>query len=501
MSDTTRMLIGFVLIMLVLFLWQAFIPKRMPTPPSKTMPSQATLETTQTTIKTKDADYLMKDIKLQKTSSATIAETIVVLENNEMRLVFSSYGGSIKSVFLKKYAVELVPSQSLILETPIFIEQNEIGVHWSLKYQDDSTVTFQNFITKTYKLHPNYAITLKIDDTNYRQVSYPIIYASGLALTEANPKDELRHFMMFYQSENKIKKLSAGKLKPTQLNNVLWVGLKSKYFTSIFAGQDSLGEVKVHPLSDGRIGYTYQPSGKYPDEYIIYFGPLEYDILKKFHRGWENVVDWGWTKSIGLIILRILKLLYALFRNYGVAIIFFSVLMKLIFFPLSRMSMKQMRQMQLLQPKLEELKKKYKDDPQTLNRETMQLYRLYKINPFSGCLPLIVQLPIFWALYSVLQKTIELRHAQFVFWIKDLSVKDPYYILPILMGVSFLIQNFLTSTDKKNMVLLIFMPIFLTVIFLNFPSGLQLYWLFFNILSIVESLIGRGGIKWKKPVV
>ncbi|MFB0509656.1 MAG: YidC/Oxa1 family membrane protein insertase, partial [bacterium] len=168
--------------------------------------------------------------------------------------------------------------------------------------------------------------------------------------------------------------------------------------------------------------------------------------------------------------------------------------------PLTHRSTKQMQQMQLLQPKLEELKKKYKNDSQALNRETMQLYKLYKINPLSGCLPLIIQLPIFWALYSVLRSTIDLRRASFVFWLKDLSMKDPFYILPILMGVSFLAQNLLTSADKRNKVLQIFMPIFLTVIFLNFPSGLQLYWFIYNILSIVESIIARkGGISWLKP--
>jgi len=130
----------------------------------------------------------------------------------------------------------------------------------------------------------------------------------------------------------------------------------------------------------------------------------------------------------------------------------------------------------------------------------MQLYKLYKINPLSGCLPLIIQLPIFWALYSVLRSTIDLRRANFVFWLRDLSLKDPFYILPILMGVSFLVQNLLTSADKRNMALSVFMPIFLTVIFLNFPSGLQLYWFIYNILSIVESLIARqGGRLWPKP--
>jgi len=129
----------------------------------------------------------------------------------------------------------------------------------------------------------------------------------------------------------------------------------------------------------------------------------------------------------------------------------------------------------------------------------MQLYKIHKINPFSGCLPLIIQLPIFWALYSVLRSTFDLRQANFMFWLKDLSLKDPYYILPILMGVSFLAQSLLTSADKRNMALQVFMPIFMTVIFLNFPSGLQLYWFIYNILSILESMIVlKGGLPWRK---
>jgi YidC/Oxa1 family membrane protein insertase len=155
--------------------------------------------------------------------------------------------------------------------------------------------------------------------------------------------------------------------------------------------------------------------------------------------------------------------------------------------------------MQLLEPKLAELRRKYRDDPQRLNQETMQLYKLYGINPISGCLPLLLQMPIFFALYSVFRSTIELRQAGFIGWIADLSIKDPYYVLPILMGVSFTLQSLLTPAQRRQRILQIGMAIFMTVIFLNFPSGLQLYWFTFNILSMIELIIvRRRGMKWRK---
>ncbi len=202
-------------------------------------------------------------------------------------------------------------------------------------------------------------------------------------------------------------------------------------------------------------------------------------------------------------------------RNWGWAIVLFSFLMKAIFYPLSRTQIRQMRQLQLLQPKIEELKKKYKDDPQMLNQETMRLYQIYKVNPLSGCLPLLVQMPVFFALYAVLRNFIELRGAHFLLWLKDLSQPDTLFghiprgvpliggfaigLLPILMGISFIAQNLMTSTDKRNWAMTIIFPVFITAIFLNLSSGLQLYWFVYNILSILESLIAtKGGALWQK---
>jgi YidC/Oxa1 family membrane protein insertase len=214
-------------------------------------------------------------------------------------------------------------------------------------------------------------------------------------------------------------------------------------------------------------------------------------------------------------MLWFLRFLFSVVRNWGVAIIIFSILMKAAFYPLTRTQTRQMRQMQLLQPKLNELKAKYKDDSQKLNAETMQLYRLYKINPASGCLPLLVQMPVFWALYAVLRNAIEMRGAALGLWLRDMSEPDMLFghlpagipmiggsaigLLPVLMGVSFIGQNLLTSTDKRNMAMTIIFPIFITLIFLNMPSGLQLYWFMYNVLSIGESIISlKGGLPWGK---
>lgn len=250
-------------------------------------------------------------------------------------------------------------------------------------------------------------------------------------------------------------------------------------------------------------------------QFSVYLGPIEYDRLRSFGLGLENAAGLGWTRPIALAMLWFLRLLYSVVRNWGLALIVFSILMKLVFYPLTRTQTRQMRQMQLLQPKLDELKAKYKGDQQKLNAETMQLYRLYKINPASGCLPLLVQMPVFWALYSVLRSAIEMRGAALGLWLNDLSQPDTLFghlpqglpmiggaaigLVPILMGASSIAQSLMTSTGKRNLALTIIMPVFITLIFLNMPSGLQLYWLMYNVLSIGESIIAmKGGTPWRK---
>ena len=153
-----------------------------------------------------------------------------------------------------------------------------------------------------------------------------------------------------------------------------------------------------------------------------------------------------------------------------------------------------MRKMQMIQPELKELQKKYKKDPEKLNAETMKLYKKYNVNPFTGCLPMFIQMPIFFALYQILRTTIALRGAPFIFWIIDLSAKDPYYILPIVTGISMFFSQRLTATDNQQKMLTYTLPIIMTVFFLNFPSGVVLYWLTYNILSLGQQYLIKRNI-------
>jgi YidC/Oxa1 family membrane protein insertase len=174
--------------------------------------------------------------------------------------------------------------------------------------------------------------------------------------------------------------------------------------------------------------------------------------------------------------------------NYGVAIILLTVLVKALFYPLSLKSMRSMKQMQALQPQLNALRAKLKSDPQRFQREQMELFKKHKVNPVGGCLPMIVQIPIFYALYLTLQYSVELQGAPFLLWISDLSKKDPYYVLPILMGISMLVQQKMTPTtgDPRQAQIMLIMPVIFTFMFLEFPTGLVLYWLVNNVLSVAQ---------------
>ena len=202
--------------------------------------------------------------------------------------------------------------------------------------------------------------------------------------------------------------------------------------------------------------------------------------------GLENSIDYGWVKWLALPLLITLKYLNQFVHNYGIAIIIITTLIKIIFWPLGNKSYKSMKEMQSLQPKISELREKFKNDKTKLNQEVMQLYKKYKVNPMSGCLPMVIQIPVFFGLYKALLYSIELRHAPFAFWIQDLSAKDPYYITPIIMGATMLWQQKLSPQvgDPMQAKLMLLMPIVFTFLFLNFPSGLVIYWLFNNILSI-----------------
>ncbi|QAZ66842.1 membrane protein insertase YidC [Solidesulfovibrio carbinolicus] len=239
------------------------------------------------------------------------------------------------------------------------------------------------------------------------------------------------------------------------------------------------------------------PAGGRSDLSIAYFlGPKVPKYLEMAPHKLVASIDYGWFDFVAKPLIKLLHFFYDYVGNYGVAIILLTILIKLIFWPLSQKSYKSMEQMKKLQPLLTQLREKYKDDRQKMNEEMMQLYKTYKVNPAGGCLPMIVQIPVFFGLYQALLHSIELRHASFIthlpftnmIWLADLSAKDPFYITPLIMGGTMFIQQKMTPApgDPTQAKVMLFMPVIFTFMFLNFPSGLVIYWLVNNVISIAQ---------------
>jgi len=288
--------------------------------------------------------------------------------------------------------------------------------------------------------------------------------------------------------------------------SIQWSALQDKYFLAAFIPQEPAR--KVWTIKQGAEQNTQKVTVGLPGilagekttmRLLLYAGPKEYDALKALQVHLEETIDFGWFIYGSWVLVRVVaQPLFAVLRflqhythNYGVAIILLTMLVRVLFIPLTHKSYQSMKAMQAIQPKVAALQKKYKDNKEQLNREMLELYRQHKVNPFGGCLPSLLQVPVFVALFNILYTTIELRQAPFMLWIQDLSDKDPYYVLPILMGITMVIQQKLqpSQMDPRQARLMLLMPVFLTVLFLNFPSGLVLYWMTNNLLSIGQQAI------------
>ncbi len=285
----------------------------------------------------------------------------------------------------------------------------------------------------------------------------------------------------------------------THTGDVRWTALEGKYFVAALIPTMPLGEVAVSKHDTDGIGAAVALQPGQRQELTLYAGPKEYKTLTTLQAGLEQTIDFGWFMFWSLSLVRfiakplflLLQFLHGYTHNYGVAIILVTALIKLLFVPLTHKSYTSMKAMQALQPKMAELQKKHKDDKERFNRELFQLYKTHKANPLGGCLPMILQIPVFVAFFNILYTTIELRHAPFLGWIHDLSDKDPYYILPIVMGLTMFIQQKIqpSAMDPRQAKMMLLMPVIFTFFFLTFPSGLVLYWLINNLLTILQQYV------------
>ena len=274
-----------------------------------------------------------------------------------------------------------------------------------------------------------------------------------------------------------------------------WIGLESKYFLSAVipppdAALNWITEVSSSSASRATVSVplVLSPGETKTVAYRTFIGPKEYDLLLSYKAGLDEAIEFGWFSPLAKPFLVVLNFLKRYVGNYGIAIIILTFITKVVFYPLTKHSLKSMKELQNMQPQLAALKEKYKDNKEKMNKELMELYKRYKVNPVGGCLPMILQIPVFIGLYEVLYVAIELRHEPFFLWITDLSDKDPYYISPIIMGATMFLQQKMTPTsvDPAQAKIMLIMPVIFTFMFLSFPSGLVIYWLVNNVLSIAQ---------------
>lgn len=277
--------------------------------------------------------------------------------------------------------------------------------------------------------------------------------------------------------------------------DVVWSGFETKYFTTIVAPLDGAAEKTQLTRVANQVEtlfqtpyITLQPGQSQSFGYRIYYGPKDKKILESIHADFGKAIDFGFFSILAIPLHQALTFIHKYVGNYGFAIILVTIIIKLLFWPLTQKSYTSMKAMSKLQPEMAKIREKCKNDREKLNREIMELYKKNRVNPMGGCLPMLVQIPVFFALYTVLMETIDLRHAHFALWITDLSTKDPYYITPLIMGATMFVQMKMSPStmDPVQAKIFMFMPVIFTFMFLNFPSGLVLYWLVNNLLTILQ---------------
>jgi YidC/Oxa1 family membrane protein insertase len=305
----------------------------------------------------------------------------------------------------------------------------------------------------------------------------------------------------FYTADKAFNKLSfsdveKGKVSLPREATDGWIAMVQHYFVSAWVPQDKTPrEYYARKLPDGLVATgvilaspQVAPGASGRVEVKLYAGPQEQNRLKQVAPGFDLVVDYGWLAILAWPLFAVLEFFHRWTGNWGVAIILLTILIKLLFFPLSAASYKSMAKMKLITPRLTKLREMYGNDRARMNQAMMELYKTEKINPLGGCFPILVQIPVFIALYWTLLAAIELRHAPFILWIKDLSALDPYYVLPVLMTVTMVLQTRMNPVppDPVQAKVMQFMPYVFSVFFFFFPAGLVLYWLVNNILSIAQ---------------
>ena len=444
----------------------------------------------------------------KESATAPKPEELITLNLPQADVTFSSKGAGIKTYLFKDILgdVDLTPYDGegyfSTLPEIDFVEYSR--TQNSITFTGDIIAGFS--VQKTYTFNENgiNQLTVSFHNSTGRDLTlspWKWNFGPGLATVKSEMNDNERESKAVYLVQEE------GKRKPTLETFTpkskqpslpwMWAGLENRYFLAVLIPQEwTPGELSAQKvtvgkqkrffgLSEGELdGPALQIAVSYKSDF--YFGPKDYKAFLKLPYHFERSIAFGFFGSLGKLARNVLEWLYGWTGNYGVAIILMTILIQLLLLRFTVMQLKSAAQMKKIQPEMKRIQEKYKGNPEALNRETLNLYRKHKVNPLSGCLPLLIQLPIFLALFNALRTSWALHGAKFVLWITDLSSKDPYYILPLLMGAVMFFQqrhSMPAGTDPAQAAMFKYMPLIFTLLFMNFPSGLVLYWLTNSLLT------------------
>ena len=460
----------------------------------------------------------------------SIKDTSTDIYKTKVQLINYTKGGTYDLAFVSADG-KAVNTSSLDFNTDANKAYYRVSGNDSIQVNFKLNLTEGKFINKRFTFYGNrYNVGSDIELMGMNSLisnnSYDLIWSNGINFVEENSVDEdnQSNASLYYGDEHVIVKASdIGKKVEKEFNGrVDWVAVRDKYFTAIivpknpsdvdgayFQGIKYARDNGIKEFYNIRLTVPFRNNLYEKRSFNLYLGPVNYDILKAYNAHLEKIVEFGSFFGLKFIIrpiaeyilLPLFNFLHSFIPNYGFVIILFSLIIKFVLYPLTKSSMQSMKKMQLLSPKINEIKEKFKDDPTKVQKETMNLYRVYGINPAGGCLPLLLQMPIFIAMWGLFQVSVELRQQPFMFWIHDLSRPDIVLSLPfklpifgmdkisglaVLMGITTFIQQKMTVKDPKQAAMVYLMPVFLTVMFMSFPSGLNLYYFMFNLFSIVQ---------------
>jgi YidC/Oxa1 family membrane protein insertase len=537
--ETRRFVLAIVLSIIVMVLYQMVFMKNKPQPEPSVQPAAPV----QVEVPGKIVDQAGETVAKEPPAVApplegiqAQAETQVIVDTPLYRAIWSNSGGSLRSWKLKAHRgngeeeLEVVsPRAAESGKYPFFLQTDDAELDRALNvalfrvsplrlelregetgelkfdYSDGNTIKAGKTFVFT---GGSYDFAVKVDlYQGGRKIEPRVIWGPGIGEPAVVAKGQQfgGGSGVAVLTANRVYRVNERKYKPeaSAFNFVGWAAYEENYMTALFLTPAQKGTALFQREEKDTTAFFFL-SVSSPER--AYLGPKEFDRLRAFGHGAQKVVNFGFFGGIAEVLYFAIKFIHRSVPNWGFSIIILTLLIKILFFPLTYSSTKSMARMQEIQPKIKALRARYKKAKQDIgqrrqmNEEMMKLYKEHGINPAGGCLPMLIQIPVFWGFFRLLVVAIEFRRSPFLLWIKDLSVKDPYYVTPILMGVTQFISQKMTPTtaDPAQARMMLIMPVLMTFFFMNFQSGLVLYWLTNNVLQIGQQYIMNRMMAKKK---